>query len=216
MLGTLHPVFDLSHLHCLNRWLCLLSLALTVTDMRATPRFFDPATYDALKRPSVLVDDNGTPLDSTDNQTTRYGYDLAGRAVQLIAQNGQVTRNDYDELGRLTARTLFRSLTKINDAGRLACFTWTHDAIGNVLTQTEFWFASGAQPARQRATAMTNDAANRLISETITEPGLAQVTTTYSYDVGNNRTTKAWPWPGSGDSYCEIPVFRHSVNAPDS
>jgi RHS repeat-associated protein len=148
-------------------------------------------TYDALKRPSVLVDDNGTPLDSTDNQTTRYGYDLAGRAVQLIAQNGQVTRNDYDELGRLTARTLFRSLTEMNDAGRLASFTWTHDAIGNVLTQTEFWFASGAQPARQRATAMTNDAANRLISETITEPGLAQVTTTYSYDAGNNRTTKA-------------------------
>ncbi len=148
-------------------------------------------TYDALNRPAVLRDDNGTASVLTDDLTTQYGYDLAGRAVQLIAPNGQVSRNTYDELGRLTARTLYRSISQMTEAGRVASFTWLHDKLGNVTSQTEYWFASGTLAARERTTAMTYDGANRLITEIITEPSLAQVTTTYSYDAGNNRTTKA-------------------------
>jgi YD repeat-containing protein len=148
-------------------------------------------TYDALHRPAVLRDDNGTASVLTDDVTTQYGYDLAGRAVQFIAPNGQVTRNTYDELGRLTARTLYRSINQMTEAGRVASFTWMHDKLGNVISQTEYWFASGNQPARERTTAMTYDDANRLITEVITEPGLAQVTTSYAYDAANNRTTKA-------------------------
>lgn len=147
-------------------------------------------SYDALNRPVTITDDNGTANDPTDNRVTKYGYDRAGRTVELVAANGQVTRNTYDELGRLTARVLYRSTTQMDNAGRLASFTWSHDALGNVLSQTEYWFASGSQPARSRGTAMTYDGVNRLLSETVTEPGVAQVTTLYSYDAANNRRTK--------------------------
>jgi RHS repeat-associated protein len=147
--------------------------------------------FDALNRPEKIVNDNGTYADPLDDQVTKYGYDRAGRAVIMTAANGQVTRNTYDELGHLVARVLYPAWSKMTDAQRLASFTWLHDELGNVISQTEYWFASGNQPARERATTMTYDEANRLITEVITEPGLAQVTTSYAYDAANNRTTKA-------------------------
>lgn len=147
-------------------------------------------TFDALNRPLQISNDNGTQSDPTDNQVTSYGYDRAGRAVIMTAANGQVTRNTYDELGRLVARVLYPSWAEMADADRLASFTWAHDEIGNVISQTEYWFASGSQPARSRATAMSYDGSNRLLTETVTDEGNAPITTHYSYDAANNRRTK--------------------------
>ncbi|MEQ1748976.1 MAG: hypothetical protein ABL974_06110, partial [Prosthecobacter sp.] len=147
-------------------------------------------TYDALNRPEQILDDNGTAA-TTDDLTTRYGYDLAGRAFELKSPNGVIARNSYDGSGRLTHRKLYGSASQLSAGVPLATFVWTHDAIGNVKTQTEIWLASGNQAARERSTLMTYDDSNRLDTETITDAGLAPVTTTYTYDDANNRHTKA-------------------------
>lgn len=121
---------------------------------------------------------------------TRYGYDLAGRAVMLIGGNGQVTENTYDVAGRLVNRVLFRSLMEREQDDVMAEFGWAHDAVGNVVAQHEVWPGSVDRAAGVRATTMTYDGANRLETETITDPEQGVIATSYAYDAANNRDTK--------------------------
>ena len=89
-------------------WVCVLSYAWALAaplvhagrllPLEGTGRY---SQRDALNRPETITQGG---------QMTRYGYDLAGRAVMLIGGNGQVTENTYDDAGRLKNRVLFRSL----------------------------------------------------------------------------------------------------------
>lgn len=137
-------------------------------------------SYDAHNRPEMI---------SEGGRITRYGYDLAGRAVALVAGNGQTSSNTYDALGRLVDRTLFRT-TGMSQSEVLAEFSWQHDLLGNVTQQLETWPGDATRAAGIRITGMTYDGYNRLLTETITEPGGAVTATTYGYDLANNRTSK--------------------------
>jgi RHS repeat-associated protein len=136
-------------------------------------------TYDAFNRPLTI---------NESSRTTSYGYDLGGRAVMLKAGNGQTSRNVYDALGRLKQRTLFR--TEAMTAGdELTQFEWTHDLLGNVMSQSETWPGEVTRPG-VRTTSMAYDANNRLTNETIADPTAGVTATTYAYDDANNRSSK--------------------------
>ncbi|WP_170266781.1 RHS repeat-associated core domain-containing protein [Brevifollis gellanilyticus] len=146
-------------------------------------------SHDALGRPYIITDNNGTTATTTDDRHTLYGYDLAGRAVTLEEKIGTQTvnrtENGHDLIGRLKTRALSSGSTT------LAAFSWEHDELGRVTHQQESWAASaGGSAARSRATTMSYDLAGRLNVETIAESGEASVSTTYSYDASNNRTGK--------------------------
>ncbi len=102
-------------------------------------------SFDALNRPESIVEGE---------RATRYGYDLGGRAVILMAGNGQVTSNSYDALGRLKERTLFRTQS-MGEADVMARFSWEHDLLGNVTTQSETWPGEPTRPGT-RITTMGN------------------------------------------------------------
>ena len=140
--------------------------------------------YDGLNRPEVI---------SEGGRTTRYGYDLAGRAVVLVAGNGQTSSNTYDALGRLQDRTLFKTAA-MSEAEVLAEFSWEHDALGNVKKQWETWPGAMERLPGIRTTTMFYDNNNRLTGEVVTQPEVSGATpttsTVYAYDAANNRTSK--------------------------
>jgi RHS repeat-associated protein len=72
----------------------------------------------------------------------------------------------------------------------LATFTWTHDAIGNVLTQAEEWPGSAQRAAGIRTTTNVYDDSNRLLTETVNDPATGITRTTYGYDHAHNRVSK--------------------------
>jgi RHS repeat-associated protein len=135
-------------------------------------------THDALNRPLTITEGG---------RITRYNYDLAGRAIRLISGNGQMSWNVYDELSRLKQRVLYANASS---ATILATFTWTHDAIGNVLTQTEEWPGSAQRAAGIRTTTNVYDDSNRLLTETVNDPATGITRTTYGYDHAHNRVSK--------------------------
>lgn len=121
---------------------------------------------------------SGAILDG--DRLTRYGYDKAGRAVILVAANGQTSQNTYDALGRLTDRTLYKT-PAMQESEVLAEFSWSHDLLGNVTAQHETWPGAADRLPGIRSTFMGYDANNRLTSEIITQPednGATPTTTT--------------------------------------
>ena len=128
--------------------------------------------------------------------------------MQLSAGNGQVTRNTYDALGRLTYRALHHH-APITTGNKQAEFSWQHDAIGNVKQQNEVW--SGAD-ARTRITVMTYDGNNRLLTEEVAETGAKLIMTTYGYDNGNNRTSKVVAATGEGTLNTELGHWSYEFN----
>ncbi len=143
-------------------------------------------TYDALNRPLTITEGG---------RVTQYGYDKAGRAMLLVAGNGQVTANNYDRLGRLVKRRLYASTAghaAQPPTGLLTEFEWSHDALGNVTAQSEKWPGSvdASRSAVARTTAMHYDGANRLETEVVSDPVAGVTTTAYTYDAANNRDSK--------------------------
>lgn len=139
------------------------------------------SSYDALNRPETLAEGS---------RMTTYGYDRAGRAVILILGNGQVTENVHDLAGRLTNRTLFRSLEERSTAsGVLAEFGWTYNALGNVTAQHETWPGTAGNSGIKK-TILGYDAASRLTQEVIEDPNGSLTTTVYAYDAAHNRASK--------------------------
>lgn len=133
--------------------------------------------YNALGLIKTLVDDA--------NRTTTWHYDKAGRARALTLPNGQTQENIYDLKGQLTDRVLKNTAAVV-----LAAFAWTHDATGNVLTQSETWPGTAARAAGTRTTTMTYHDAGWLHTETITAPGEPVRLTEYRYDNAANREFK--------------------------
>jgi RHS repeat-associated protein len=119
------------------------------------------------------------------NRTTTWHYDKAGRARALTLPNGQTQENIYDLKGQLTDRVLKNTAAVV-----LAAFAWTHDASGNVLTQSETWPTTAARAVGTRTTTMTYHDAGWLDTETITAPDKPVRLTEYRYDDAANREFK--------------------------
>lgn len=133
--------------------------------------------YNDLGLIKTLVDDA--------DRTTTWHYDKAGRARALTLPNGQIQENTYDLKGQLTDRVLKNTADVV-----LAVFGWTHDEVGNVLTQSETWPGTAARAAGTRTTSMTYHDAGWLHTETITAPGEPVRLTVYLYDDAANREFK--------------------------
>ncbi|GEP43096.1 hypothetical protein BGE01nite_23870 [Brevifollis gellanilyticus] len=160
-------------------------------------------SYDAINRPLSIDEGPLTGFDAA-KKTTRYGYDLAGRALTLSSANGQSTRNTYDSLGRLTHRQLLApgAVDPPSAESVVASFSWTHDALGNVTSQSEQWTGSGGGTARARITSMSYDASNRLSKEEVREAASLSLAATaprlvtgHAYDSSHNRISKTVTHP---------------------
>ncbi|NLT71516.1 MAG: RHS repeat-associated core domain-containing protein [Verrucomicrobiaceae bacterium] len=134
---------------------------------------------------ALLVAQTASCLTDDAARSTTWHYDRAGRAFALDLANGQRQENAYDPRGLLTARTL-----KTTAGAVIASFAWTHDASGNVLSQSETWPGSPQRAAGTRLTEMSYHPGGQLHLETITAPGEAVRTTAYEYDGALNRSAK--------------------------
>ncbi|RZL01571.1 MAG: hypothetical protein EOP36_11020 [Rubrivivax sp.] len=156
-------------------------------------------TYDAASRVlKRVVDPDGTGL----KITSEYRYDAKGQAVWARDANGVWTKSEFNLKGELTA-TVVDPLNIPNAAGSTADFDtnlvanasglnlrteYTYDAQGHTLTVTE-----GAGTTDAQATQYIYDAAGRR-TQTIVDPGVEagklNLTTTYTYDKGDNVVAK--------------------------
>ncbi len=171
---------------------------------------FDPATgnhtetytaytdtlygYDAEGRlASVTVTElNGqtlaTPL------VTTYTYDDAGNKLTETLPDGEVTTYTYDALNRLTG------LTEVQGDTTLFSQTYVLNSDGTRASS----HAVQAQPLSAGGGTVTTDSAwtydadGRLTIEAVTSSDGQGYTTTYSYDLDNNRTLSVHTGPGDG------------------
>ncbi|MCW9058759.1 MAG: DUF6531 domain-containing protein [Gammaproteobacteria bacterium] len=84
-------------------------------------------SYDALKRLTQMVQDQGGNDPGTANATIQYGYDAGGRLASVTDPIDGNTGYVYDDLGNLLSQAS-------PDTG---VTTFTHDEAGNVLTRTD-------------------------------------------------------------------------------
>ena len=128
-------------------------------------------TYDELDRLATVTDTTGT---------TTYGYDAVGNLASVAHPNGTSTTYAYDDLNRLT------QMVNAGPGGTLSSYSYTLDDAGRRTNVVEAGSATTG-----RAVAYGYDDVNRLLTETIDEPGTANdVTITYTYDNAGNRLTK--------------------------
>ena len=126
-------------------------------------------TYDELNRLETVVD----PLTGT----TRYSYDTVGNLKTVSYPNGTRAEYSYDLLNRLTFLE-----NRGSDGSLFGSYTYTLDAAGN-RTKVE-------EEPSGRVVDYVYDATNRLLSETISEPGQDDRVISYTYDKVGNRLTK--------------------------
>ena len=100
-------------------------------------------SYDALKRLTQVVQDQGGSDPTTANATTRYNYDAGGRLSSVTDPINGSTSYIYDDLGNLLTQ----------DSPDTGITTFTHDEAGNILTRTD---------AMVQVFSYTYDALNRL------------------------------------------------------
>jgi RHS repeat-associated protein/uncharacterized repeat protein (TIGR01451 family) len=118
--------------------------------------------YDALDRLERLVNPLG--------ETTIWQYNQRGLISKVIWPNDTWAELSYDALGRITDLAHRKA-----GGAALAHYTYTYDAVGNRLTQSEDGYGT---------TAYTYDALNRLVRATGPDGTLA-----YAYDAVGNRLT---------------------------
>ncbi|MBI9050026.1 MAG: hypothetical protein JEZ00_11440, partial [Anaerolineaceae bacterium] len=75
---------------------------------------------------------------SWDSQDTEYDYDALGQLTSMLRPNGVESSFVYDDLGRLT------ELDHSNDLTSLANYTYTYDAVGNIIHAEENVMGGGA------------------------------------------------------------------------
>jgi RHS repeat-associated protein len=132
--------------------------------------------YDALNRETGISD-------STSSLTTSYAYDLSGNIVQKSLANGTKELRSHD--GRNRVSTLNNQTSgSVNIAG----YGYGYDRAGNVMQVTESYPSGGLS---NRTITNSYDGVYRLLTEAIATTGGSTVTTTYVYDKGHNRTSKA-------------------------
>ncbi len=141
----------------------------TKTTYGNTNRVID-STYDALNRLLTMTEPSGT---------TRYTYDFNSNIRQLTLPNGDKTINTLDALNRTIV-----SESKNGGNYLISRYTNAYDLVGNVGRITEEYGAGGAG---NRVVTNSYDDNNRLLTEVVT--GQGAITTTYTYDDANNRST---------------------------
>jgi YD repeat-containing protein len=117
------------------------------------------------------------------SRTTTYGYDLNGNVVVKSLSNGLQETRTHDARNRVLAL----SNGPISGLGEVADYAYTYDPVGNV-TQIVETYGTGGLAGRTVTNAY--DGTYRLTSEAVATTGGGTVTTGYSYDKGNNRTSK--------------------------
>jgi RHS repeat-associated protein len=142
---------------------------------------------------------NVTAMTDALGQTTVLEYDAAGLLVRVTDRNGALTAYAYDAEGRLIRKELpganVTTLT-YDGAGRLVSLAdattvleYTHDAIGQVLSETTRGTAAAPRPAV--TVAYTYDARGARLS--MTSPA---GTTTYTHDEHARMTSLRTPSGG--------------------
>ncbi|WP_373321239.1 hypothetical protein, partial [Chitiniphilus shinanonensis] len=128
---------------------------------------------------SYLYDKNGQLLQTTDarGKTSSQAYDQLGRLFQSTDANGVVTQYQYDAVGRQLKRI-------VDPTGLQLQTSWTYDALGNRLTETQ---GTVAVPA-QRSTTYQYDAKGQLLSKTLAN-GSSAIKTSYTYDATGKTLT---------------------------
>jgi YD repeat-containing protein len=159
--------------------------------------------YDVAGRLKIAIQDpDGNLLTTTDQLTTQYIYDAAGRQTRVIDALGRETRYEYDKVGRQVAtispavldpttgtQVHVRSETVYDDLGRRV------RAIENI-TQTNPDVASSINRSGQRITEYAYDNAGRLTSVTLPAvddaetpaPDSVNPVFVYQYDQYGNQT----------------------------
>ncbi|PTY01630.1 hypothetical protein DB346_12900 [Verrucomicrobia bacterium LW23] len=137
------------------------------------------STYDALNRLMTMAEGSNI---------TQYFYDHNSSVVCKILPNGDTETAGFDSLNRAIYQH------SRSASGRALCLiNYAHDVLGNVIRVEEFY------PAHLPNRTVTNsyDLSNRLTTEAITYDGSnlvtpppANVTTAYTFDKANNRTSK--------------------------
>ena len=115
--------------------------------------------------------------------TTTYAYDLSGNIVQKTLGNGLKEVRTHD--GRNRVSTLDNQTGGGTD---IAGYAYHYDRAGNVMQVVEDYPAGDLLG---RTITNSYDGVHRLTQEKIVTTGGSTVTTTYAYDQGHNRTSKA-------------------------
>ena len=143
-----------------------------------------------------------------DFETTSFEYNGADQRTRTTYGNSSYTDYSYDEAGRLTAVSHHKG-----DAVLIASFTYTYDAMGNRLSETNstgtitytydktYKLLSATYPDGE-VISFTYDAVGNRLSKTDSNG-----TTTYTYDVVNrlvgetrpDTSTVAYTWDGNGN-----------------
>ena len=150
-------------------------------------------TYNSLNLPELIAQ-----AASPRTHQTRIVYDLCARPVMQIAANGTLHTDTHDACGRLINRATFANLNAYNsNAAPIHEQGYQHDLNGNLIQLAESWPTpianngnNGTRPSGTRQTLLTYDASNRLIRESITNPGQPTQITTFTWDAASNRTSK--------------------------
>jgi RHS repeat-associated protein len=135
------------------------------------------STYDALNRLGTMTESG---------RATGYGYDLNGNIAQKTLPNGDREVDVFDALNRCSSET-----DTAGNGSSLYIYNYGYDLVGNVVTVGES-YPSGLN---NRTVTNTYDNINRLLVEAVASS--TNVTTTYAYDNGNNRTSKSVAAGGS-------------------
>ncbi|WP_281286431.1 calcium-binding protein [Pleionea sediminis] len=135
--------------------------------------------YDALNRVQFeILDPSYTDSEGNayvgENITTEYRYNAKGEVEFVIAPNGTVTRNEYDNSGQLIATT--RDYTENAVDGLNIRTEYVYDGAGNQITVIE---AAGTEEAK--TIRFNYDDFGRLESKVVDPTGLA-ITTQFVYN----------------------------------
>lgn len=109
-------------------------------------------------------------------RTTGFIYDIAGNIIEKRLPNGLVEKNEYDYLGRLVGRDLYRGAERISECD------YQYDGFGNVRVVSEINSDSGVA----QVVKLNYDDANRLVSEETITPAVGHSLKVNQYDGNNN------------------------------
>ncbi len=147
------------------------------------------SAYDSLNR--LATCEERAEASTPSGRTTTYAYDLGGKVTRKTLPNGNATTTTHDKLGRtlfLIEKTSSNSLVSSFDYSQVVgSWPFSHDGVGNVLRCAESHSLPGVV---NRVVTNSYDHSNRLVTETINPSGAPAVTTTYGYDLADNRVAK--------------------------
>ncbi|CAN5612751.1 hypothetical protein BH11PLA2_BH11PLA2_40530 [soil metagenome] len=141
---------------------------------------------------------------TTADGTTSYTYDALNRIASVTDADGRITSYVYDAAGNLTSTQFPNGILEVrtyNGRDWLASVQQSN-AAGDVVARYDYQRNAAGQltdviELSGRRTNYTYDAASRLLGEVVTGPGLTTRTTTCTYDLAGNRTTKIDSLDGS-------------------